>query len=152
MSLFSIYSEFCLLTLQYRPILFSFYLIIAKCNNNTTEGCHLAQQEELLKPRQAEFHVAPEATSSCVLLKPRQILFGEIKLSLTMPVKASTILHVEQHGNHHLYYNYSLGYIMELKPKFKQFYYIVNTLLTSRLYLRTFCNFSLDSEPAEGTE
>ena len=35
-------------------VLFKFffrsYLFIPKCNNNTIDGCHLAQHEELLKP------------------------------------------------------------------------------------------------------
>ena len=45
-----------------------------KCNNNTIDGCHLAQHEELLKPR--------------------QVLLGSTSSRPTIPVSASTIPHV----------------------------------------------------------
>ena len=43
-------------------------------NNNTIDGCHLAQHEELLKPR--------------------QVLLGSTSSRPTIPVSASTIPHV----------------------------------------------------------
>ena len=67
----------CMLSLIITLIkfLFNFFFNLSpKCNNNTIDGCHLAQHEELLKPQ--------------------QVLLGSTSSRPTMPVLASTIPHV----------------------------------------------------------
>ena len=48
-------------------------------------------------------------TNTLFVTIPRKVLLGEIKSSPTIPVEASTISHVGQHGNHQLYYYYIMG-------------------------------------------
>ena len=77
------------LTIYYNYSFFSLVLIqfILKCNNNTINGCHLAQHEELVKPLQVLLgesptvtvlpstspHVGLKATINCILLCSFQV-------------------------------------------------------------------------------